>query len=95
MINATDSTGETGCPYRACKTQDLQRMLRQMKVSDAAVKSAVDKAQEQRYQLACGEVYKARYGKEIVHVTHPHLYFLQSQHDVSAGDAEAVVAGEP
>jgi hypothetical protein len=86
-------------------------MLRQMKVPDAAVKSAVDKAQEQRYhaavksavekaqeqryQLACGEVYKARYEKEIVHVTHPHLYFLQSQHDVSAGDAEAVVAGEP
>ena len=87
VIASLDSTGQTGCPYRACKTQDLERMLGQMKVSDAAVKSAVALAQEQRYQLACGLVYQARYGKEIGQLTHPHQYFVQSQHELSADGA--------
>jgi hypothetical protein len=69
-------------------------MLGQMKVSDAAVKSAVEKAQEHRYQLACGVVYQARYGKDIGQLTHPHQYFLESQHELSADVAEAVVAAE-
>ena len=93
VIASTDSTGQTGCPYKTCKPQDLERMLGQMMVSDAAVKSAVEKAQEQRYQLAvksavalaqeqryqlaCGVVYQARYGKDIGQLTHPHQYFLR------------------
>jgi DNA primase large subunit len=88
VIASLDSTGQTGCPYRACKTQDLERMLGQMKVSDAAVKSAVALAQEQRYQLACCAVFEELHGKHV-EVTAPHQYFEESRkHYKDEQDAE-------
>ena len=87
VIASQDMTRQTGCPYRACTAQDLQGMLRQMHVSDAAVAGAVALAQQQRYQLACRLVYTALHAQAIEHVTHPHQYFAESQEELQRDEA--------
>jgi len=77
---AHDRTGETGCPYRACQSSDLHSMLREMRVPDAAIVTAVDKAQNKHYQVACTGVFEALHKQGLGQpLTHPQQYFLKSQ----------------
>jgi DNA primase large subunit len=79
VIAATpDETCATGCPFKTCKSQELAKMLRQMKVSDETVTKALSLSQEQHYQLACSAVFEGLHGKELA-VVAPHQYFAESR----------------
>jgi hypothetical protein len=81
---AHDRTGETGCPYRACQSSDLHSMLREMRVPDAAIVAAVDKAQNKQYQVACTGVFEALHKEGLGQpLTHPQQYFLKSQQSIA------------
>lgn len=90
MCSATPGAGEHhGCPYRTFNEESLRAALRGLKISSGAVEGIVEKAKNKHYQLACGDTFAARFGKELAEgVQHPNQYFRESRR--ALGEAGAL-----
>ena len=89
-----DTSGATGCPYRNHGTEKLKATLAKMGVAADVVKQVLAKKQENKYQEACTQVFRALYKESHVEdvVVHPNQYFIQSREKKSQAASEAAAS---